>query len=473
MTATERSGQPAGFDHHLIPNDVVGICRRLQAAGHEAHLVGGGVRDLVLGRPPKDFDLATSAHPDAVMALFGNRFAIPTGLQHGTVTVLAGPAPGRPVEVTTFRGEGIYLDGRRPSSVEFGKTLIEDLARRDFTMNAIAYDPIADRLTDPFGGHADLAARLVRAVGDPAQRFAEDGLRAMRAVRQATQLGFAIDPPTLQAIPGTLASFRKVSAERIRDELFKLLAAADPARGIELMRVSALLAEVMPELLEGVGCAQNRFHKFDVYGHTLATLAATASPDPVLRLGALLHDVGKPRARAPKDEAPGEFSFFKHEFIGADMAVGICQRLKLATAERESVRLLVANHMFYYTPEWTDGSVRRFVRRVGIEELPALLALREADVAGRGFGEDPDKETVELRRRIAEVASADAALTVKDLAIDGRDVMQSLGVPPGKVIGVVLEALLERVLDDPTLNTREGLTALLPEVAAGRSPPRS
>jgi tRNA nucleotidyltransferase (CCA-adding enzyme) len=454
------------IDRGLIPDDVIAVCKRLQDAGHEAHLVGGGVRDLVLGREPKDFDLATSALPDAVLALFGHRFAIPTGLQHGTVTVLAGPAPGRPVEVTTFRGEGVYLDGRRPSSVEFGKTLIEDLSRRDFTMNAIAYDPLADRLTDPFDGQKDLAARLVRAVGDPALRFAEDGLRPMRAVRQATQLGFEIEAPTLQAIPATLASFRKVSAERIRDELLKLLAAPTPARGIELLRASGLLAEVLPELLEGVGCAQNRHHKFDVYGHTVATLAATTAADPVLRLGALLHDVGKPRTAAPKEDAPGEFSFYRHEFVGAEMAVGICQRLKLANAERESVRLLVANHMFYYTPEWSDGSVRRFVRKVGIDQLPALLALREADVTGRGFDEDPAHETVELRRRIADVASADAALTVKDLALDGRDVMQLLGVAPGKMIGVVLEALLERVLDDPALNSREALAALVPEIVA-------
>jgi tRNA nucleotidyltransferase (CCA-adding enzyme) len=454
------------IDPQLIPRDVIAICQRLRDGGHEAHLVGGGVRDLVLGRVPKDFDLATSALPDAVMALFGHRYAIPTGLQHGTVTVLSGPPPqGRPVEVTTFRGEGVYLDGRRPSSVEFGKTLHEDLSRRDFTMNAIAYDPLSGVLTDPFGGRQDLGRKLVRAVGDPRVRFAEDGLRPMRAVRQATQLGFTVDPPTLQAIAPTLGSFRKVSAERIRDELLKLLAAPAPARGIELLRESGLLAEVMPELLEGVGCVQNRYHKYDVWGHTLATLAAASTEDPVLRLGALLHDVGKPRAQTPKEDAPGEYSFFKHEYIGAEMAATICQRLKMATAERESVRLLVANHMFYYTPDWTDGTIRRFVRRVGVEELPALLALREADVAGRGFGEEPTKETVELRRRVAEVASADAALTVKDLAIDGKEVMQILAVPPGRIIGKVLEALLERVLDDPGLNDKEKLTALVPEVA--------
>ncbi len=450
-----------------IPEDVIGVCRRLREAGHQAHLVGGGVRDLLLERPPKDFDVATSAHPEDVLALFGSRFAIPTGLQHGTVTVLTGAPPQqRQVEVTTFRGEGEYLDGRRPSSVTFGASLAEDLARRDFTMNAIAFDPLSGAVTDPFGGRRDLVGRLVRAVGDPLARFREDGLRPMRAVRQATQLGFEIDLPTRVAIPQTVASFRMVSAERIRDELGKILEARDPARGVELLRETGLLAEILPELLEGVGCAQNRFHRFDVYGHALETLRS-ARGDVVLKLGALLHDVGKPRTRAPKPDAPGEFTFFRHEQVGAEMAEGIAVRLRLSNAQRASVKLLVANHMFYYAPEWTDGTVRRFVRRVGIDHLPALLALREADVAGRGFGEDREGETRDLRRRIDEVAAADAALSVKDLALTGKDVMDLLGVRPSRKVGLVLEALLERVLDDPALNTREGLARLLPEVAAG------
>jgi tRNA nucleotidyltransferase (CCA-adding enzyme) len=453
------------IDAREIPGDVLDVCRRLREAGFEAHLVGGGIRDLALGRKPKDFDVATDARPEQIMSLFGARFAIPTGLEHGTITVLAGAPPGRPVEVTTFRGEGEYLDGRRPSSVRFGATLLEDLARRDFTMNAIAYDPFAGVVTDPFDGRGDLARRLVRAVGDPIARFTEDGLRPMRAVRQATQLAFTIDPPTLQAIPSTLASFRKVSAERIRDELLKLLAAERPSRGLELLRTSGLLAEIMPELLEGVGCAQNRFHRFDVYGHTLATLDA-ASRDDVLRLGALLHDVGKPRTRAPKEDAPGEFSFWKHEYLGAEMAEGICDRLRLSNAQKESVRLLVQNHMFFYTPDWTDGTVRRFVRRVGVDRVQALLALREADVVGRGFGEDRAKETAELGGRIAAVAAADAALSVKDLAVDGRDVMRILGIPPGRRVGETLDALLERVLDDPGLNTRERLEELVRQIGA-------
>jgi tRNA nucleotidyltransferase (CCA-adding enzyme) len=454
-------------DPKLIPSEVSALCRRLRQAGHQAHLVGGGVRDLLLGRAPADYDVATSAHPEQVMELFGDRFAIPTGLAHGTVTVLTqeGPRGRLPVEVTTFRSEGEYVDGRRPSEVRFGATLEEDLSRRDFTMNAIAYDPMDGVLTDPWHGQQDLAAGVVRAVGDPVARFREDGLRPMRAVRQAAQLGFTIDPPTAQAIPATLDVFRKVSAERVRDELFKLLKAKRPSQGIELMREGGLLGAVMPELLEGVDCAQNRFHRFDVYRHTLATLDS-ASAEVVVRLGALLHDVGKPRSRQPREGAPGEYSFFKHEFVGAEMSADICRRLKMSTAEREDVTALVANHMFYYTADWTDGTVRRFVRRVGRDRLPALLALREADIAGRGFDEDPRGETRELVDRVEQLASEDAALQVKDLAITGQDVMRVLGIPPSRRVGQVLEQLLERVLDDPQLNSKEGLEALLLELAA-------
>jgi len=220
---------------------------------------------------------------------------------------------------------------------------------------------------------------------------------------------------------------------------------------------------VLPELLEGVGCAQNRFHKHDVYWHTLAVVDATRG-DPIIRLGALLHDVGKPRARQPREGAPGEYSFFKHEYVGADMAEAICRRLKLPNADRERVVAMVAHHMFFYSPEWTDGTVRRFVRRVGgADVLNGLFALREGDVAGRGFDEDPEREIGELRRRIAAVADSDAALHVTDLAIDGKDVMRLLGIPPSRRVGAILERVLERVIDDPTLNDPARLEALLPE----------
>jgi tRNA nucleotidyltransferase (CCA-adding enzyme) len=447
-----------------VPPDVLKVCQRLHAAGHEAHLVGGGVRDMLLGRVPADFDVATDAVPEAVLELFGNRFAVPTGLKHGTVTVLTDTAPPRHVEVTTFRGEGEYLDGRRPSSVTYVKSLKDDLARRDFTMNAVAYDPLADAITDPFDGRRDLSQGLIRAVGDPIARFREDGLRPMRAVRQAAQLAFDIDPPTKASIEPTLDVVRKVSAERLRDELLKLLAAPQPSRGLTLMRDTGLLGVVIPELLEGVGCTQNRFHKHDVFDHTLHVVDDTRG-DAILRLGALLHDVGKPRARQPREGAPGEYSFFQHEYVGAEMADEICRRLKLANAERERVVGIVKNHMFFYQPDWTDGTVRRFVRRVGGHDaLDDLFALRAGDVTGRGFGEDPEKELGELRSRVASVAAEDAALKVGDLAINGADVMRVAGIPPGRIIGQVLEKLLERVIDDPALNEKEKLEALVPEI---------
>jgi tRNA nucleotidyltransferase (CCA-adding enzyme) len=453
----------------LTPEDVRAVARRLRERGFQAHLVGGGVRDMLLGRPPVDFDVATDARPEKVLEIFGHAFAIPTGLQHGTVTVLAGRDPQKrlPVEVTTFRGEGAYVDGRRPSSVTYVSSLDEDLSRRDFTMNAIALDPETGAISDPFDGRADLGRRLIRAVGDALARFREDGLRPMRAVRQAAQLGFSIDPATEAAIEPTLDVFRKVSAERVRDEMLKLLAAPRPSVGLELMRRTGLLGEVLPELLEAVGCTQNRFHKHDVFGHTLAVVDATPG-DAVVRLGALLHDVGKPRARQPREGAPGEYSFFKHEYVGRDMADAICRRWKLSTADRARVVSMVEHHMFFYAPEWTDGTVRRFVRRVGPDTLDALFALRQGDVVGRGFGEDPEVELGELRKRIAAVATADAALHVTDLAIDGKDVMRALGIPPSREVGEILERLLELVLDDPSLNERDRLLALAPTVRGAK-----
>ena len=454
------------FDPGAIPADVRAVCQRLRQAGFEAFLVGGGIRDLLLGRPPADFDVATNAHPPQVMGLFGARFAIPTGLQHGTVTVVTeGEAGPRHVEVTTYRGEGAYIDGRRPSSVTSVGSLEEALSRRDFPMTAVGYDPSSGELRDPFGGREDMAARRIRAVGDAEARFREDGLRPLRAVRQAAQLEFDIDPPTRDAIRPTLDVVRKVSAERVRDEMLKLLGAHRPSRGIELMRVTGLLEVVLPELLESYGVTQNRFHKHDVYAHTLAVVDATEG-DAITRLGALLHDIGKPRARQPREGAPGEYSFFKHEYVGAEMAEEVCRRWKLSNADRERVVAMVAHHMFFYTPEWTDGTVRRFVRKVGPDILPRLFALREGDIAGRGFEEDPESELGELRRRIAAVAAEDAAMRVSDLALDGRDVMRILDIPPSRAIGVLLERLLERVLDDPALNNAADLERVLRELAA-------
>jgi tRNA nucleotidyltransferase (CCA-adding enzyme) len=444
-----------------VPQAARSVCRRLHDAGHEAYVVGGCVRDVLLGRTPVDWDVATSAHPDAIQRAFAR--TIPTGIAHGTLTVVVG---GEPIEVTTFRGEGAYSDARRPDYVVFGVTLAEDLSRRDFTINAIAYDPDADRLVDPFGGAADLAAGVIRAVGDPVARFREDGLRILRAARLTAKLELALDPTTEAGIVPALDSLARVSAERVRDEVMKLLSARRPSLGLAVLQRTGALAVVLPELAEGVGLHQNRFHRFDVWDHTMATVDATPG-DAVTRLGALLHDVAKPRTAAPRPDAPDENTFYRHDVVGADMADAILRRLRLSNAERERVVGMVAHHMFWYTPDWTDAAVRRFVRKVGVAALPDLFALRVGDVIGRGRGEDPDVELGELRARVDKVLAEEQALSIGDLAIDGADVMAALAIPPGRRVGDVLRALLDRVIDDPTLNERDTLLALVAEVARG------
>jgi tRNA nucleotidyltransferase (CCA-adding enzyme) len=457
-----------------VPSDVVELCQRLRDHGFEAWVVGGAVRDLLRGAPAKDYDVATSATPADVARVFGKKRTIPTGEKHGTVTVLTERDGVRQhVEVTSYRGEGAYSDGRRPDEVVFVRTLEEDLKRRDFTMNAIAYDPLAGALADPYGGQRDLGAHIIRAVGDPLERFSEDGLRAMRAVRFAAQLEFTLDPPTERAIPQALDVFKKVSAERVRDELIKILMSRRPSTGLSLMQRTGLLGVTIPELLEGVGLHQNRFHKHDVWHHTLAAVDATvlgpteaAEPPWLVRFAALMHDVAKPRTAAPKEDSPSENSFYRHEHVGAAMAEEICRRLKLANSERETIVNLVGNHMFWYTPEWSDGTVRRFISRVGVEHLDALFALRAGDVRARGQGEEPGVEIDELRARVRDEIAKASALKVSDLAVGGADVMEVLGCKPGPIIGEVLRALLERVLDDASLNQRDTLRALIPEVAS-------
>ena len=447
-------------DPKTVPADVMAVLRTLRGASKQAWLAGGAVRDILCGTTAQDFDVATDALPEQVVALFPR--VIPTGMQHGTVTVLSGQ---HKVEVTTFRGEGPYLDGRRPSSVSFLGDIDGDLARRDFTVNAIAWDPIAGVLRDPFSGLEDLRRRRLRAVGDPLARFREDGLRPLRAVRFASTLRLALDPPTRLAIPEALDVFARVAMERVRDELSKLLVrGAPPSRGLRLLLRSGLLAHIVPELLESVNFGQNRFHRWDVWRHTLRCVDA-APPDLVVRLAALLHDVGKPRSAAPKEGAPGEHTFYDHEKLGARLTTDILERLKFPRRETERVALLVAEHNWHYLPEWNDGTVRRVLARIGPEELPALWKLRRADLRARGrLVEEGLANQAAAETRFQREVDRASALKVTDLAIDGEDVMRELRIGPGRQIGEVLSRLLERVLDDPDLNTPEQLIRLLPEV---------
>ncbi|MEO6463863.1 MAG: HD domain-containing protein, partial [Candidatus Eisenbacteria bacterium] len=423
-----------------LPPAVRAVIDRLAEAGHETVAVGGGVRDALLGRAVTGlWDLATRALPGEVIALFPH--AIPTGVEHGTVTL---PDPGGAIEVTSYRSEEGYSDARRPDRVTFGATLAGDLTRRDFTVNALAYDPRAGVLLDGTGGRADLAARLLRAVGDPAARFREDALRSLRAARLAAVLEFTLEPGTEAALPLVADLVPRLSAERVRDELTRLLLAPRPSTGLRVLERAGLLALVLPELEATRGVTQNRHHRWDVYEHTLRAIDE-APPGARLRWAALAHDLGKPATRAVRDD--GEATFHGHAAAGADLTNAMLERLRLPRAEREAIVLLVREHLFDYRAEWTDAAVRRFVRRVGREALPDLFALRTADAIATG-AEPPRLEAItNLSERIALVLAAQPPLSVRDLAIDGKDVMAALAVKPGPVIGTLLERLLEEVLD--------------------------
>jgi len=441
---------PAAAEPRLLE-----VLRTLRDAGHEAWVVGGAVRDLLLGREVHEWDLACSARAEQVVRLFPR--VIATGLQHGTVTVLHERLP---VEVTTYRGAGAYAGGQ-PREVESVGTIEEDLVHRDLTINALAWDPLGGRFLDPTGGVEDLRCKRVRAAGDPTARFDEDPLRTLRAVRFASVLGFRLERSTRRAIPPFLPRFAAVAVERVRNELEKMLVGPHPRYGIELMRRTGLLAHVVPELLEGFGMRQNRWHRYDVYHHALRSLDA-APPRLAVRLAALLHDVDKPRCAAPSPKEPGAHTFYNHEVSGAERAKEILLRLRFPTRLAEEVALLVREHQFVYTDDWSDGAVRRMLARVGRERIDDLLAVREADVRGRGRYVEEGLENVRaLRERVRRLEEKELALDVKDLALGGREVMEALGEGPSPRIGAAMRWLLGQVLENPSVNTPEGLRALL------------
>lgn len=453
------------FEHLLehVPEDVRWICRKLAESGKRGWIVGGCVRDLLLGKEVADWDVATDAHPKEVQRIFPK--VIPTGIQHGTVTVLA---HGKPYEVTTLRGEGAYSDGRRPDTVEFVDDITADLARRDFTVNAIAIDPNDGHVIDPFDGRKDLARRVLRAVGDPMQRFQEDGLRVLRAARFVATLNVELDPDTERAIGPNLPTFRKVSAERVHDEWVKTMKAARPSRAFEVMRASGILGVTCPEMLEGVDMAQNKWHAFTVWGHAMACVDACAG-DPILRIAALLHDIGKPRSRAFSDKTE-DWTFYDHERIGAQLVEPVLARMRFSNDDKQRIVRLVRHHLICYD-DWSDAAVRRWMRRVGPDLLEDLYALNEADVRGKGRDCTPDLEALAaLKAHVAKVVAAGAAFTTRDLAINGRDLIAELGLAPGPILGEILSALLEDVVGDPALNERATLLDRARALAAARPP---
>lgn len=445
----------------IVPPEALSVCQKLSQAGYEAVVVGGCVRDSLMGRTPNDWDVATDAMPDVVMSLFDKTIA--TGLQHGTVTVMQGKEA---IEVTTYRTEGTYTDGRRPDEVNLGVTLLEDLSRRDFTVNAMAYNPLTDAIIDPYQGCEAIQLESLRAVGKASERFQEDGLRMMRAVRFAATLGFKVHRDTEQGIKDSLDNLKGISGERIRVELLKMLAASRPSTGLLLCQSTGLLGKIMPEMTASYLHPQNKWHKYDVWLHTVVTVDNTEGP-VMRRMGALLHDIGKP-ATAKKAYEDGGYSFHAHDAVGAEIAQDIVERLKFSNEDKERVIGMVRHHMFGYSAKTSKKAMRRFLKKVGFNLVPDLVALRVADIIGKGLGENPEEKLPLIRERLwetmGEISSGDAAVSTNQLAINGKDVMAELGIGPGKPVGDTLKALLELVLDEPNLNNREALINLLPEV---------
>ncbi len=459
----------------VIPEYVQKVGRILTKEGYEAYIVGGALRDIVLGKNPHDYDLASNALPDEMLNMFPK--AVSTGAKFGTVVALIQDKYGETheVEVTTFRSESEYVDGRWPSSVSFVDDIDKDLGRRDFTFNAMALDlsqlkldgreePFQVEIYDPYGGVKDIQKKIVRAVGTPLERFKEDGLRAFKACRMASQLGFDIDEETFEAIKESIPVAAQVSMERVRDEFMKMLInSPKPSIGIELMRKSGLLSLFMPELLEGVGVEQKLFHANDVYKHSLKT--CDVAHDSV-KLAALLHDIAKPRTDM------GNGHFYGHDKMGADIAEEIMKRMKFSQSEINRVKILIENHMFHYPHikedmtdeekeniekhQWSDSAVRRFIQRVGEENIDDLFKLRLADAQSNPSTAFKPEEITILQRRISEVRKQDMALKVTDLKVSGEDLM-NIGIEKGPKMGIILNELLDMVVEDPTLNRKDFL----------------
>lgn len=437
------------MDRIPVPPILADLSRIFTAGGFRLYLVGGAVRDLFLGKKAEDWDVATNATPEEVTRLF--KRVIPTGIDHGTVTI---PFHDHMIECTTFRTEQGYSDGRHPDSIAYASTIEEDLSRRDFTMNAIAVSLPEGTVIDPFLGRTDIHVKTIRTVGNPDERFAEDGLRPLRAVRFSAQLGFTIDQETLDAIPQALPVTALVARERIRDELVKMLSAPAPSTGLRFMESTGLLALVLPELAACRGVEQKGLHAFDVLDHLYHTCDACPSGNSVLRLAGLFHDIGKPAVRAT--DANGFYTFYNHESESAKIAESIMHRLHFPLKTTKSVCHLVRQHMFHYEPNWTDAAVRRFIVRAGEDAIGDLFSLRRADSFGiTGIRTEP-AHLAEFSERIKAVISQAHAFSLKDLAINGHD-LAGAGIPAGPMTGQILTELFDAVLEDPDLNTKERL----------------
>ncbi len=431
---------------HKIPEPLHFFAAVFSKAGYSCYLVGGALRNMVMGKKPSDFDFATDASPEEVIRLF--RRVVPTGIQHGTVTVLH---KNESYEVTTFRIEGDYSDARRPDNVEYTSDIFEDLKRRDFTINAMAINLETGEFLDPFQGKKDIASRVIRAIGNPAERFNEDALRILRAFRFSAQLSFTIDPETFSGIVDCKEKLYQVSAERIRDELEKIILSPTPSKGLQQMEKAGVLPIVLPELSACTGVQQKGLHQYDVFEHSFYSCDAVPAEKKAVRFAALFHDIGKVET-IDYDEI-GVVTFYQHEKTSVRLTRNIMRRLKFPRDFEEQVLHLIANHMFHYEDIWTDAAVRRFIAKVGKEYLDDLFLLRRADQYGT-FGKPIDPVNLKaFRKHIDKVLAEAHALKIADLAVNGHDLIK-IGIPKGPAIGIVLRELLETVIDDPSQNSR-------------------
>lgn len=451
-----------------VPKEIIEIGKRLKDADFDAYLVGGCVRDILLGKEPKDWDIATNAKPEQIQKIFftfagatADKPATVYENEFGTVGVKTGSEDPKLkiVEVTTFRLEGKYTDKRHPDEIKFAKTIEEDLARRDFTINAIALKiknlKFEINLIDPFGGQNDLKKKIIRAVGEPAERFNEDALRLIRAVRFASELGFDIEKTTAEAVKKESGLLEMIAKERIRDEFSKIIMADKAKSGIELLEETGLLKFILPELRKGIDVAQNLHHIYSVWEHNLRSLdyAVKKNYSLEIRLAALFHDVGKPQTKAGEGK---HSTFYNHEIVGAKIAAQIMDRLKFSKEIAEHVVHLVRYHLFYYNVgEVTEAGVRRFLARVGPENVDDFIKVREADRIGSGV---PKAVPYKLRHLLFMIDKVKRdPISPKMLKINGNEIMEILGVKPGPRIGWILSVLLEEVIEDPKKNTKENL----------------
>ncbi len=448
-----------------VPLEVSGVTKALQDAGYEAYLVGGCVRDLLLNRTPKDWDVTTNAKPEQIQAVFPDSFyendfgtvGVKTGSEDSTLAI---------IEVTPYRTETGYSDKRRPDAVSFGDNLEEDLARRDFTINAIALDPSKGQLIDPYQGQKDIESQVLRTVGVPTDRFEEDALRLMRAVRLVAELEFALDTDTAAAIKEKGPNLAHISRERIRDEFLRILNSSQPMMALVLAQQLEILSYIAPDLTRGVGVDQNQAHSYDVFGHLMRALqhAADKGWSQDIRLAAVFHDVSKPETRRWSDEKK-DWTFHGHEVVGSRVTRKALEDLKFSRETIERVTKLVRWHMFFSDPDQiTLSAVRRMIRNVGEENIYDLLDLRICDRIGTGR---PKEQPFRFRRYKAMVEEAlRDPISVGMLKTDGSRLMEKFHVQPGPKIGFVLHALLEEVLEDPKRNTEEYLDTRTLELLA-------